>query len=453
MKELDALKQSLNVKLRSSSRRSDDGHVQDLPHSHFPGTATTEGTALRTLETLRVDSMECKTQRTDFEESALRHEVMPLSGDETSRIPYDGHKLSLISPLEMAHAGDFVNHKQTTEKTVDAVLDKGAGALNSNGIFPFDKGKEETVLHDPKEDSFFSVEKQKSLAEDRRPSVDSELSVSDISGDLSVSGYVQDNTKSTRFADLKDSWLSSEEEDNTNVSKSEKLSLSNTPSKVNADGLNNATDANFHCHGIDNHASDRDDDSAGDVDNGDKDCNLMQSQVDEDQSSEDSIENYDASAVFTTGATVVGSVCGTADDKAVTSEGDHENEPNSYSSYNTLHSRELPKQASMSSYRTPYQHTSTAMLPNFFMPSEQLQESMRALRLGTSNNSSHSKLLARSSGQQTETKGNLTEKFAKRQPVYKARKDERPPISNSEVDRIAKIFSFNSGSISQTKSS
>ena len=450
MKELDALQESLNVKLRSSSRKSDDGHVQRYssvripPHSPFPGIDTTKGTLLRTLEAVRVDSMECKSPRTDFEESARRHEVMPVSGGETSMISNDRIKLSsLISSLEMEHAGDFVDHKHAAERTIDAMLDKGAEAVSSNGIFPFDEGKEENVLHDPVEDSFFSVEKQKSLAEDRWPSVDSELSVSDISGDLSASGYVQDNTKSARFADLKDSWLSSEEEDDTNMSQSKKPGLSTAPSAVNADSLNNATDKNFHCHEIDHHTSEHDNDSAGDEDNGEKDCYLVPSQVDGDHSSEDSIVD---DAAFTTGATVLGSVSDT-----ITPEGDHENEPNLCSSYDTLHSRELSKQASQFSFPTSYQHTSTATLPNFFMPSEQLEESMRALRLGSSNNtgSSNSKLLARSSSQQT--KGNFIEKFAKSKQVYKARKDERPPISNSEVDRIAKIFSFNSETVSQTK--
>ena len=85
------------------------------------------------------------------------------------------------------------------------------------------------------------------------------------------------------------------------------------------------------------------------------------------------------------------------------------------------------------------------------MPTEQLVESMRSLRLGSSNkrygSTSHSKLLARSSHLKSDgqhTKGNLTEEFTKRKPVYKARRDERPPISRSEAARIAKIFNSES---------
>lgn len=99
--------------------------------------------------------------------------------------------------------------------------------------------------------------------------------------------------------------------------------------------------------------------------------------------------------------------------------------------------RELPKHATLSSHH----------LPNFFMPTEQLEESMRILRLGMQSNSSrsHSKLLSRSHYLDIAAKGNLTEVFAKREPIYMARNGVRPPISNSEAERIARIF--NSGSM------
>lgn len=447
MNELDALQRNLNVKLRSSTTWNDAGHTQEqssvtVPlYGALPGIDVTAGTSLRTLETFRTETtaveghaFEHKSHRTEFEETDHRHEVLPVSGKETRVDPDDGYTLSSRhSPLEMEQARHY-----TTERTIGGMLEKG----DSSGVFPFIKDKRESVEHDAVVDSFFNVEKQRSSPEDRRPSVDSELSVSDVSGDLSVSGYVQNNTKSTRFADFKDSWLSSEEEDNTNTSQSEKPGLSTAPCALNAhndteEGLNSATESCVHHHGIDNHASDRDDDDSAGDNNDDGNCHVMRSQVDGEQCLEDSIENHNVEADFTTGTTVVGSVVGT----------DHEIEPNSHGSYNSLHSRELPKQAPLSSCPTSYQQTN-AMLPNFFMPSEQLEESMRALRLGSSTNNSHSKLLSRSKYLKSDhrTKRNLTEKFAKRQPVYKARRDERPPISNSEVDRIAKIF--NSGSVS-----
>lgn len=431
MKELDALRQSLSVKLLSSNSRSDPGNIQeqrpviDPPHCHFAGSDATEGNKpLKTLETMEVHDMEHKLPKSNFEESDLRH-------DENSLISNDGSKLlPLISSLETDQAHASVDHNQTTKRTIDVVLDNGAGAFNSNNILRF-KGKDD-LQHDPIEDGSLSSEKQRTLAEEQQPSVDSELSVSDISGDLSVSGYVRDNTKSTRYADLKDSWLSSEEEDNAESSQSEKPDLTSALSAFTMECLNNAANAtNVHCRGIDYHASDHDD-------NGDEDC-VMLSHVDRDQA----LEDYDVGI----GTTVVDSATA-----VMTSESDYEDE---YSSYNTLDSRGWPKQALLSSHHTSFKQTSAAILPNFFIPSEQLEEDMRALRLGSSTKSSHSKLLAHSEHLKThqQTTENFTEKFAKRQPVYKARKDEKPPVSDAEVNRIARIFSFSFGGESQTKSS
>ena len=441
MKELNALQQSLSAKLRSSNSRSDpSGNVQEQrsvivpPHCHFAGSDAVEGSKLlKTLRTVEGHDMEHKLPQSKFEERNLRH-------DENSMISNDESKLlPLISSLEIEQAHDSVDHKQTTKSTIDAVLDNGEGALNSSNTFPFNTGKDENLQHDAVEDSSFSRENQRSLAEEQQPSVDSELSVSDISGELSISGYVKVNTTSTRYADLKDSWLSSEEEDNADGSQSEKPGLPCALSAFNMECLNNAANADsVYCHGIDDHARGHDD-------NGDEDC-VMLNHVERDQSLEDSTGNHDVGI----GTTVVGSASGAV----ITSESDHEVE---CSSYNTLHSRKWPKQALLSSHHTLFKQTSAAMLPNFFVPSEQLEESMRVLRLGFSTKSSHSKLLVHSEQLKThqQTTENLTEKFAKRQSVYKTRKGEKPPISDSEVDRIARIFNFrnSSGVESQTKSS
>ena len=439
MKELDALRQSLNVKLQSSNSRSDPGNIQEQcpvivpPHCHFGGSGATEGNKpLKPLGTVEVHDTEHKSPKSNFEGNNLRH-------DEKSMISNDGRKVvPLISSLETEQAHDSVDHKQNTKITINPVLDNGAGAFNSNKILPFE-GKDENLHDDIIEDGSFSSEKLRSLAEEQQPSVDSELSVSDISGDLSVSGYVKDNTKSARYADLKDSWLSSEEEDNAESSQSEKPDSPSALPAFNMECLSNAADAsNVDCHGIGNHASDHDD-------NGNEDCAML-SHVDRDQSLEHSTGNHDVGI----GTTVVGSASG-ACTAVITSERDYEDE---YSSFNTLVSRKLPKQALLSSHHTSFKQTSTAILPNFFIPSEQLEESMRALRLGSSTKSSPSRLLAHSERLKThQTTENLTEKFAKRQTVYKERKDGKPPISDSEVDRIARIFSFNFGGESQTKSS
>lgn len=433
MKELDALRQSLNVKLLSSSSMSDPGNIQVQcpvivpPHCHFAGLHATEGNKpFKPLGTVEVHDMEQKSPKSNFEESNLRH-------DEQSMISNNGRKLlPLISSLETEQAHDSVDHKQNTKRTIDAMLDNGAGAYNSNNVLPFAE-KDENLQHDLIEDGSFSSETLRSLAEEQRPSVDSELS---------VSGYVKDNTKSARYADLKDSWLSSEEEeekDNAESSQSEKPDLTRGLSAFNMECLNNAADAVIvYCHGIGNRTSDHDG-------NGDEDC-VMPSHVDRDQSWEHSTGNHDVGI----GTTVVGSASD-VHTAVITSESDYEDEN---SSFNALDSRKWPKQALLSSHHASFRQTSTSILPNFFIPSEQLEESMRALRLGSSTKSSHSKLLAHSehlkTHQQTE---NLTEKFAKRQTVYKERKDGKPLISDSEVDRIARIFSFNFGDESQTKSS
>lgn len=443
MKELDALHQSLNVKLQSSNSRSDPArNVQKQcsvivpPHYHVAGSDVTEGNKLlKSLGTVEVSDMEHKLPQSNFEESNLEH-------DENSVISDDGSKLlPLISSLEIEQAHDSVGLKQTTKSTIDAVLYNREGALNSGNIFPFNKGEDENLQHDATEDSSFSREKQRYLAEEQQSSVNSEPSISDISEDLSISGYVKENKKSTRYANIKDSWLSSEEEDNADGSQSEKPVLTSPLTAFNMACLNNAANAdNVHCHGKDYHTS-------GNDNNGDEDC-VMLNHVDRDQSLEDSTGNHDNEI----GTTVIGSVSG-ACNAVVTSEIGHEDE---FGSYNTLQSKKWPKQALLSSHHTSFKQTSAAILPNFFIPSEQLEESMRALRLGSSTKQSHSKHLAYPEQLKThqQTAENLTEKFAKRYPVYKARKGEKPPISDSEVDRIARIFNFRNsfGGDSQTKS-
>ena len=144
-----------------------------------------------------------------------------------------------------------------------------------------------------------------------------------------------------------------------------------------------------------------------------------------------------------------GSVNSGSDAKNATFQTDEENDYNSLVYYRKPQSKELPTSPALSVPLSGHHLTNT--LPNFFMPTEQLVESMRSLRLGSSNqrygSTSHSKLLARSSHLKSDgqhTKGNLTEQFTKRKPVYKARRDERPPISRSEAARIAKIFNSES---------
>ncbi|XP_048589193.1 C2 domain-containing protein 3 isoform X3 [Nematostella vectensis] len=95
-----------------------------------------------------------------------------------------------------------------------------------------------------------------------------------------------------------------------------------------------------------------------------------------------------------------------------------------------------------------------SLLPNFFMPTRQLEQSMRALRLdaklgrpysvsGKGSPPPRSKLLARAANALEGGEGieGVSREFARRKVRYKAKKDECPPLSSFDADRIARIFS------------
>ena len=456
MKELDTLQQNLNLKLRPSNVWDDISHTQEeLPvveqprHSFFDTGVAVEG-SVETLKTLKAKptaavslGLESKLPITGFVETDVRHEIVSMSGEPSGMPDDDGHFLASHVTLQETDC--------TNERTGDALLAERPEASNSKDIFSFSDGKEH-LQHDSEVDSFFGLEKNRSPLQDRRASVDSELSsISDISGERSVSGYVQDNTKTTRFTDIKDSWLSSEEDTAQNVAEveAEPVRLSSQPCAVDKDSemvskLNGATESKFHDQegGIDS-----DDDVGCDDDcvgNSEERYLATGSHVAEYDLLKSSIENCNGGAGLTT-ERPCGFVNSTMDEKAKVVETDQENEYSPFASHDSLQSRELPRQPSLSGY-----HLTSVNLPNYFMPSEQLAESMRALRLGFSHHntgSSQSKLLARSNHLQSvqQTRGKLTERFAEREPVYKARRDKKPPISMSEADRIARIF--NSGSV------
>ena len=179
------------------------------------------------------------------------------------------------------------------------------------------------------------------------------------------------------------------------------------------------------------------------------DVDVMLSEAERKLSVDDSIKSNDSGEDFTR-LTSIESGDISAAGRKITSNHDNikETYSNEHASNNSLTPNKMVIQDSLPRYPLSH-HQTSATLPNFFMPSEQLEESMRALRLGASNTSSHSKLLAYSqhTGNNQCTKENLTEKFAKRKQYYKDKKDGRPPISHSEVDRIARIFKLNSGSL------
>lgn len=91
-------------------------------------------------------------------------------------------------------------------------------------------------------------------------------------------------------------------------------------------------------------------------------------------------------------------------------------------------------------------------LPNFFMPTQQLENSMRALRLGAklgyphtlTNSLPKSKLLERTSRSKDDDENGsegIFNQYSRKKVLYKAKQDLQPPLSSIEIDRIARIFS------------
>ncbi|PFX28573.1 C2 domain-containing protein 3 [Stylophora pistillata] len=453
MKELDILQQNLTIKLRSNPVSSDDGCNQEDSHaSHHPpyffsGRDETTSFPLESSRTLRTDNkgdiLEEKSTETEFKESGNQH--VELNGKQMTLVRNDDYKVTppKLSP-ELKQTGSFVDYEKTALRSADYVQDSGATILTHCELQePFAKCREDYLKHASVLVSLPEEKNQLSVVQDCQLPVKSEPSLTDISGDLSVGGYVQDNTNDTRFADLKDSWLSSEEEENSDLSQAEKPGMLNSPSALNsnthtAGELKSITVTNFH--NTESGVSEQDHDFSGTFGNkGEhhKDVHVISSEAERKQScNDDSIGSHDSAEDFTR-ITSLGSGGITAAGRRMISEHSNINEThsNKHGSNNSLTPNEMVKQDSLPRYPPSYQQTS-AMLPNFFMPSEQLAESMRALRLGSSNTSSHSKLLAHSqhTGNNQCTKENLTEKFARRKH-YKAKRDERPPISTSESQR------------------
>lgn len=468
MKELDILQQNLTVKLRSNPVSDGDGHNrEDLwatlhPQCLFSGGDETVSFPLESSRTLRTENMtgsgnvlEGKLAEAVFKENCDEH--MGLNGKHMTQVRIDGYILPSpkLTP-ELKQSSSFVDNEKTALRTADNVLDSGATIPNYCELQePSAKCREECLEHTSVLDSLPDEENQLSVTIDCWPPLKREPSLTDILGDFSVSGYVQDNTNDTRFADLKDSWLSSEEEENSGLSQAEKPGMLNVPSGLKsnrhtAGELERITVTNFQK--TENKVSDRNDDHSsifGDKDEQNMDVDVMSSEAERKQSVDDSIKSNDSGEDFTR-LTSIESGDISAAGRKITSNHDNikETYSNEHASNNSLTPNKMVIQDSLPRYPLSHRQTS-AMLPNFFMPSEQLEESMRALRLGTSNTSSHSKLLAYSQHTRNNqcTKENLTEKFAKRKQYYKDKKDERPPISHSEVDRIARIFKLNSGSL------
>lgn len=486
MKELDVLQQSLNVKLKAGSAV---GNSSVLPQEHqsvvalpsfFSDTVATR--ELKGSETIHAKhriaeepDLRSKTaSETEHKEMEFRRGIVSLNDKE---IITPGDRRLLSSPFSVRDdtvegTGDTIKQGEVEASSSKDILDphksedecvlqnpegdsfftfKGRTSLNEGtnkrDLFPFDEDRKENIRPNQGVDSFFGLERDKS-AENRRPSIDSELSISDVYDDLSVSGYVQDNSKTARFTDIKDSWLSSEDEDIPEpVEQSENPGLSKSPSEISSESAANGELNN----GAASLPSTQELYFNPDANNDEvKDKEIVDSSMKGDQQGVRRRIIIDKASADVPGESAAGgSVNSGSDAKNATFQTDEENDYNSLVYHGKPQSRELPTSPALSVPRSGHHLTNT--LPNFFMPTEQLVESMRSLRLGSSNqrygSTSHSKLLARSSHLKSNgqhTKGNLTEQFTKRKPVYKARRDERPPISRSEAARIAKIFNSES---------
>lgn len=459
MKDLDTLQQNLNFMLRSSNVSECASHLQkeslvvEIPRHSFLNANEASAASVKTLQTTNTGKAameglgsEVKLPKTDFIES----EVVSVSGGP-SGVSGDGHSLAgRISPKER----NLQKHGQCSYETSDKAMVMGrTETYNSQDRLPCHEGHcKEHPQHDIELDSFFSLEKnmKRSLVEVQQLSVDSELSsVSDLSGEYSVSGCVQDLAQPTQFTDIKDSWLSSEDEETTtNGSEVKQLAGLSVPSSAidnERDTVtmpNDAKESMFHGQEGDGDSGENDADH--DSGNHEEEHSVAGSQVADVDLLIKSTEDCTTRAHLATGKTP--SISSSVPHEKINGfERDQENEYNCVANSAAVQFNEMPRNVLLSGYPM-----TTVTLPNFFMPSEQLAESMRALRLGSlyhNNSSSQSKLLAHSNHLKTDqhTKGKLHEMFVKREPVHNARRDEQPPISNSEADRIARIF--NSGSI------
>ncbi|XP_068718257.1 C2 domain-containing protein 3-like isoform X2 [Montipora capricornis] len=411
MKELDTLQQSLHLKLRSRSAMDDSNypegelvHVVVEPSRHLFSDISMETSS----DTLKTDSKEV---------AGIEQETKPCGSESILGDTVGIHNNEHFKQGTSATPGTIIEMQNTANHVTDLRLPEGIGSSNPKNVLT----SNQRLQCDKEGNSFFTLAKN-SQVESQHLSIDSDSSVaSDLSDNFSVGGDVKDNTKTSKFYDNKDSWLSSDEEGTlANIEEIEKLTFSSIATSehymeqktIFQDA--NSTESNVHQQNRENDSDGDDGEITGrEVDNPAIMCKVA--------------ENFsEMSTDAGTGLKCSGTSTCDFVEEVYNFENNQENLP-----------RELPKHATLSSHH----------LPNFFMPTEQLEESMRVLRLGMQSNSSrsHSKLLSRSHYLDIPAKGNLTEVFAKREPIYMARNGVRPPISNSEAERIARIF--NSGSM------
>ena len=401
MRELDTLQHDLNLKLRPQSVTADAIRTEELigaepSRNSFKNAMEASDNTLKTTKSIIAET---------------RLESKPLEGELMSIEPAGPTDNGQVNSLSLDKLGWRNSANHATEKNLDVKLPAGADSYPGN-VLP------DQLLLDEKGDHFFTLEKTSQI-EGRRQSVDSQISgVNDTSEDCSVSGYIQDNTRKSKFSDIKDSWLSSEEEDTfvnmDEVAISPSSSSAQDRERRDISSLSNSTSSN-------------DDEQKEEINAEDNDGNFVHSEM------ENTAEKFKVAETFQERSTEHKE---TALDFAKNIPGllkknhdfDHEQENQR---------KDLPRQTVLSNHQI-----TSITLPDFFIPSDQMEESMRALQWGLRNNSHafHSKLLARSNNSDKQAKCKLSERFAKKESVNKARNGERPLMSYSESERIARIF-------------
>lgn len=399
MRELDTLQHDLNLKLRSQSVTGDAIDTEE-PLGAEPSRNSFKNAMEASDNTLKTGKSFAETR---LENKPLEVELM------------SGKPAGPSVSLEKIGWQNSANH--VTEKNLDVKLPAEADSSYSGNVSP----STDQLLLDEEGDHFFTLEKNSQI-ESQHQSIDSEISrVSDTSEDCSVSGYIQDNTKKSKFSDIRDSWLSSEEEDTLvnmdegAVSPSSSSAQDRTRRAISS--LNDSTKSNV-------------DEQKEEINAEDDDSNSVHSEMDNPAEKVKVAETFQERSTEHNETALKFAKRNTPGLLKQNHDFDCEQEHQC---------KELPRQTALSSHQT----TSIA-LPDFFIPSDQMEESMRALQWSLRSNSCafQSKLLARSNNLDKQANGKLSERFAK-ESLNKARSGERPPMSYSESERIARIF--NSG--------
>ena len=375
-----------------------------------------KGTTTADLEAGTVD---CSSTDIGFDNQLgqCAYDLVATTASEQILSPRSGtEEIDLRSPLSLpVMTTACATMTRTTWNSQDIPCGRESGRITMDTT-RYDKNTEECV-HPEKE---VTSSNKKGII-DEQSHITCELNSSTDSEDISETGYVKDKMESG-FTELKDSWLS--DEDIENMDNFIELGL-------------------VKCVAPEGRMDSRKD--TEDVANTNENQNQLQ-----DPGEISLKENFHMSGRSRQNSTVQrNAMCSTklpTCSKFITEASDEKNSFESECDLDT--SREIPEKHPLPDVHSNRQ---TKALQNFFMPTEKLAQSMRALRLGYSGHMDSGlqlRLLTQAhhppNHQGPTTQETASHEFARRQSGYKARKDKRPPISSLEADRIARIF-YSSG--------